>query len=561
MAEITQQLSPISLGNSAPPSAVTNVDLTDFVDLKESPSPPEPAVSNSNNNSADLSIFDDLSKNTNILTRLRTFNTVFTLSAVQPSTLANLTSNGGIDITTLEADVNNPNFCIAKSSGKTSITGQMTDNQTNVESGQYDFYFDNIEISSIPAFNEKTNFSKSTSLNFTLVEPYGIGGLFQALSAATYKIGGFTFQNTTYVLRVQFMGYLDTDDSTPINLGKYGTRYYPIRITGIDSKIDLSGTVYSIKAIPTNEMAFADSNRLAANINVSGDTVGEVVADFFSKINATIREQYLKGIGKEMCYNDYRHDIYDFKFPKVDDKGQVISDESNEFFNTKIVYDTERERNESSSVNPFDTRNVTNKGTLVGTGLNPVKRNMTQAELAAAFKTARANGYSSASPTGSYTAAAAKSRLETKPSIQFSAGANISDCLSAILRDCQLIRDDLSNLSKIIETGKELPDRTGMFRYFYVSIQTRPNTENKFDEVTGRQPNTVIYNIFPYKVHISRLPQFQSYPITQEQFQKRIRITYNYLYTGKNTDVLNFNLKFNNLFFQTRPIILLVLFY
>jgi hypothetical protein len=376
--------------------------------------------------------FLKISSNENILTRLRTFNTVFTLSVVRPSTLAQVKANGGIDLTALEADVSNPDYCIATSAGKTSLSGAMTADQSTVESGQYDFYFDNLEISSIPAFNNKTSFSKSTSLNFTLVEPYGIGGLFQALSAATYKIGGYTFQNTTYVLKIQFKGYLDNDDNNPTDLGKYGTRYFPIRITGIDSKIDLSGTVYSIKAIPSNELAFADSNRLPANINVSGNTVGEVVYDFFSKFNKANSAQYLKSLGKELSADANKSDHYEFAFPSVDSRGRVVAETNNEFFASEVVYDRERERHENSTVNPTDTDNVTAVGTYVGAG--QVKKNMTQKELAAAFQKGRATGMSSSSPKGSYAAYAKKSTkgLETKPSIHFSAGANISDCLSAI---------------------------------------------------------------------------------------------------------------------------------
>jgi hypothetical protein len=63
--------------------------------------------------------------------------------------------------------------------------------------------------------------------------------------------------------------------------------------------------------------------------------------------------------------------------------------------------------------------------------------------------------------------------------------------------------------------------------------------------------------IYPYKVHISRIPGYADINagISRDKpLSKRIRRAYQYLYTGKNTDVLNFELKYNNLYFQTRLI-------
>jgi hypothetical protein len=142
-----------------------------------------------------------------------------------------------------------------------------------------------------------------------------------------------------------------------------------------------------------------------------------------------------------------------------------------------------------------------------------------------------------------------KTPLQTKPSIQFPAGANIHDCIAAILRDCQLIRENLAKVAQGSGSGLDSDDN---FDYFYISIKSVPTGE--YDEINNQPKLIQRYLILPYKIHISRLPGYQNKTINADKLKKRIRRSYNYLYTGKNTEVLNFNLKYNNLFFQSRPI-------
>jgi hypothetical protein len=225
--------------------------------------------------------------NNNVLHKFRIFNPVFTLSAVQTKTLVTADGNNkGIDLDLLEKDVTNPDYIIARSSGK----GATSQPQEILETGQFDFYFDNLEILTLPAFNKKTSYSKATTISFDLIEPLSVGGLFQALAVTCANAGNLNFKNAIYVLKIQFKGYLAENDEDPVDLGKYSTRYFPLRITGIDVKADLSGTVYHVKAVVSNEMGFTDiaklTNSLSVSIPPSKDiTLDAAVGDFFNKFN------------------------------------------------------------------------------------------------------------------------------------------------------------------------------------------------------------------------------------------------------------------------------------
>jgi len=467
--------------------------------------------------------FKAISASGNVLTRFRSYNPIFTLSAVRASTLSP-GPDGGLDTNLLDQDVEK--FMIAKSGGK----GDSSVNADSLNPGEYDFYFDNVEIQTLPGFNKKTNYSKATSIKFSLFEPYSVGGLFEALSNMSQQVGSTGFQNTVYVLRLQFSGYTDSDDTTIVTPDNT-TRYFTMRFTGIDVKVDISGTTYECHAVPSNELAFADSNKLPTNINVVGNTVGEMITDFFNKINSTIVQQYTKSLGLNIEQDDHNHDTYQCFFPSVDDNGFVdytnLNSSNNKLWSSNVIPDSGKDIFDTDNIKPTDT-SISPNGTLVqkGTVLSTVKS-----------QDPRFSGYTP--PTSS---------TPPKPGIQFSQGANIHDCISAILRDCDYIRN---NVAQLPNGGL---DSNGMFQYFYVQIQTVPNNAGKFDFKNAVGVSTITYIVFPYKMHISRLPLYQSDPITAGTLTKRIRRTYNYLYTGKNTEIINFDLKFNNLYFQTRSI-------
>ena len=95
------------------------------------------------------------------------------------------------------------------------------------------------------------------------------------------------------------------------------------------------------------------------------------------------------------------------------------------------------------------------------------------------------------------------------------------------------------------ETVKSI-QRTGMVPWYRIDT---------FQNVIGFDPFTMdfIYDfhfvVSEYKIHYSKLPGLNIVFTTDYLKQRAVR-EYNYLYTGKNLDVLDFGLNYNNLFFS-----------
>jgi len=501
--------------------------------------------------------FAAITTSSNILNHFRSYNCIWTLSAARSTSLG-----PPADLQALDQDLSNPNFVIAKSGGKGPNFTKITTNdngsiskeaqqQTGLFSGQYDFYFDDVEIEALPAFDSRTGYSKSTKISFTLHEPYGIGGFIEALQASAVQANNSDYRSSIFVLRLQFNGYPEDDDSTPITPGIFGTRYFPLVFTSIEVKIDQAGTVYHCKAVPANELSFADANKLTANVNVQGTTVGDIIKNLFISLNETSKKQRFNVTQDP---NDINYDEYRIKFATLNSDGTVtippgmnLDDTgSNPFSLSKTVPDPEKNNYDYQYYQP-DESGVSNKGTITNAGATKLPA-LTQAQLAAIqANPSLANTEASRSPT----LAQLKQSIPTDPIVQFSGKANIHDCISAVVRDCDLIQKTLIALAG--SDPNSVLDSQDMVTYFYITIQVA-DKEGTYDPISGLPAKIHTYILMPYKMHISRFPQFQNVPLRPGSLQKRIRRTYDYLYTGKNTDILSFDLKFNNLYFQTRPI-------
>jgi hypothetical protein len=67
------------------------------------------------------------------------------------------------------------------------------------------------------------------------------------------------------------------------------------------------------------------------------------------------------------------------------------------------------------------------------------------------------------------------------------------------------------------------------------------------EESLGKSPQVVVYKIIPYKVHVSTFKK--DVGTYSKSLQEQVSKKYNYLYTGKNQDVLAFELQFNYQYF------------
>lgn len=435
----------------------------------------------------------------------------------------------------------------AAGSGQKDVSGLISGFNKN-SPGRFDMYIDNIEIKSfIGAGSEEAGSSQPTGIGFDVYEPYSINGFIEALQVASNAAGYTDYMKATFGLRFQFQGYRDNQavaDSRPEIIP--GTeRIYIITITKVEVDVSEAGTRYKIRAVPTNQLGFGQSNELRADIKVSGNTVGEILENFFQGIT-----DMFEGDAK-ISTGSAKTDKYRLSVPAVVSSGgkqnvaqallfpKASKSTSNSYQNNKLLSSPMSDKLRSTTVFKSGDAAAFTNGYVASKNYTPTPP--------------------ATSPT---TAPAADSTKTSDPStgklipnvgtIVFSAGSQIHDCVAAVIRDSEYVRKHV--LDNEVLSKAKAGDNKGMLPYF--SIRQEVAYDTKYDDIGNKFFRTYTYVLEPYMIHYTRIPGQEQGTFDASKLQGGIQRSYDYIYAGKNVDVLKFNLKFNTLYYSGIPAML-----
>jgi len=374
-----------------------------------------------------------------------------------------------------------------------------------VSPGKFDLFIDGLEVETLLAPNKQTGPAIATKVKFEIFEPMSANGFIEALHVSALAAGWTGYLNACYVIRLDFVGYPD-DVVDPVADAEVidATRFFPIKLTGTEMEVTETGTRYRVSAVPFNEAAFANPNVIYTDISFGGDTVKEVIENLFEGINKSTQERAAKEKTSEAAKI---FDEYQVFFPGMPKSGDSLKVET---VATPIAEAKINDVLRSNAVYKFPPIEQTADATSAGGGRG-----------------------SAADPR----------RLDApvlKNQIQFAKDSNIHEIIEAVIRDSEYFKGVLDK----IEDAK---NGDGMIDYFQIMINTIPR---QMDTTFNQQRFTYQYIVCPYKVHYSKIPGQQNSNFKADKMKKYVKRVYNYLYTGKNIDVLSFRLNFNNLFFQ-----------
>jgi hypothetical protein len=144
-----------------------------------------------------------------------------------------------------------------------------------------DFYFEDLDVTTIIAPNDMSRNTNAIECNFTLIEPYGFTLMERLLKVADAVKSG-NYMDMPYLLQIDFFGMDDTGKIAN-NLIDQRKRI-PIKIIKLDVRVSVKGAEYKITAIPFNHSAYdATTVTTPANFEVTAGSV----AEFFQSIEGT----------------------------------------------------------------------------------------------------------------------------------------------------------------------------------------------------------------------------------------------------------------------------------
>jgi len=446
---------------------------------------------------------------TNVLSHYRSYTYNFTLATIDATSANDPTSYRSI---------NALNNVVLKSGGKgtrvINATGKsfgddaktLVDGFNAYSPGQFDMFVENVEIESLTSFSERTGASLATNIKFEIIEPYSINGVIEALHVAAVAAGYPTYTDAVFVLATEFLGYPDTTELSNVKNIDGATRFFPFKLTGIEVEVTERGTVYRVAGVPINEKAFGISNTLKEPVSMSGVTVKEILESLMTGLNAQVEDSDKKSTKNPSANSKY--DSYEIVFPTRDisKPGGWDYTKTNDIGNNPLL----EVLVDKAIYNFPDPGKVTLKNNYNLEG-NPLDQ------------------------TAVYN--------PKDVQIQFAEKANVHEIISSVIRDSVYVRNLLKNLPDYI-------DEYGYVKYFIVKLEVI----NTGYDVVNRKPYQLFrYVVTPYDIHYTRVPNYYNTKIDPRKIQLQAHRVYNYIYTGQNTEVLNFKLNFNTLFFEAIP--------
>lgn len=367
--------------------------------------------------------------------------------------------------------------------------------------GRFDFFIDNVEINTTMGFSQESSTTIPTTIKFEVFEPYGINGFIESLHVSAVAAGYPSYPQAKYGLKMSFLGYPDdkpVEQLSPEKIDK-SERYFIFSFTGLEVEVTERGTRYRCTAVPYSELGFGQSNVTKKPGSASGSTVQELLSDFMTNLTRQMIES--NKAGKEGENTQSYSDVYEIKFPSS-----------------------------TETVNAIGQAKV----------LQPLKENTLYKFFDSG--SAGASGYD-ANGTKPNNASPKRSLINSKPTINFFNNAAIHEIIAAVIRDSEYLRNKLQNIKENIVDE--------MFDYFLISIDIEDT--GIIDEQSRRFYKKYTYIVVPYKIHRTKIPNYAGQTIDSDSLKKRVLREYNYIYTGKNVDILNFKLNFNTLYFEAIP--------
>ena len=474
-----------------------------------------------------------------------------------------------------------PNIMITRSGGGLGKGKATTIYET---AGQIEYYIDNLETNAIIGNNTKTKQTNAVSMDFQVTEPYSMGMFLQTLQVAAVQAEYKNYLEAPFCITLEFKGWDDNGNyvSKP-NL----RRIFPIKLVNVDFSVTEGGSVYNVRAIPWHEQGLADQVQSSkTDITITGRTVSELLQSGAKSLMSTFNEYEQKKLEDDQvkAVDEY---IITFPTERATAKEQLLGQDTEEGKattnpelnsgegETRAITDEEKLKlyqsitgNEDSNVPAdFDAELSKLLGIVVKrSGIGEAVRenaekpenvnDIGQSELVESYlnggkqpfgrpkfveETTQTGGPPDRNRTiGTGIFKRGNVTISNKGrDLTFKSGTKIQDIIEEVII--------LSDYGRKIADAE--PDENGFVPWFRIEVDVYDITNYEQMDLTGKFPKLYVYRVVPYKAHINRyMPPSKASPGIVK-LQKQACKIYDYIYTGKNDDVIEFNLEFDKAFF------------
>lgn len=411
-----------------------------------------------------------------------------------------------------------------------------------------DFYFDKFELETVIGLNAESRSSNAVKYDFTLIEPYGFTLIDRIIDLTTDPAEGVNCKNymdMPYLLQIDFFGMDDT--GAIIGAIPNTTKRIPIRLNKMDVRISARGAEYAIKGVPYGHSAF-DLTTISTPIDI--EVEAKTVAEFFQSVESAGGATDTSG-QREAALS---------RLWATTDGGLIGPDgQPNQINPSLLSIQTKRElgliTSFGTALNKFQRQAFVDNKISVNDEyyfnfLDPLMANSTF--TSGAFTNPKDTGMVAVDKTNSIK----KSDLgfntndynSNKRIFQVNAGTYIDQVIAWVIRNSTWMTDQVivPDGANPLDYLRELKAKKDTPLYWFKVI---PSIElGKFDNRRNIWSRKITYHIQKYEVTNIKVD------VGPDARAKNPVKAYNYIYTGKNDDILDLDIQFNTLYYNALTI-------
>jgi hypothetical protein len=400
--------------------------------------------------------------------------------------------------------------------------------------GKFDFFIDNVELKSVVGL-DGGNTTNVSNISFTVTEPYSMGMFLIACQTVAQQLGHDNYTEAPYVLTIEFRG--NTQTGSMVNVPG-STRHIPFNFNDVSMKVTGEGSVYTCTAQPFNQGAITDDKALfTSDVSITGDTVQSILQTGEKSLQKVINQK-LKDTAKAAGITTPDEVI--ILFPQDFASAASISADSSE-----STFGATTTSSVGSATAVYQKLGVA-ESSLNSTQVQQASDCNAIGQASLGFNDAR----TAMAPVGK------ENRIWDTDKQIFVRGKNIAD---PTVTDMKFSQDtDIPNaINQVIINSNYASEAlvasnlTAEGYRGWWRIDPQVYNIGPVEKATGAKPKLMVYRVLPYNVHTSNMmpPNLKAPGLGQGgALEKQAVKEYNYIYTGKNVDIINFDITMNQSF-------------
>jgi len=498
----------------------------------------------------------------NPLSRFASYNNIFTFGTI------NKTSFNSPDTT---YRVNGPDVIVLQSGGSGSRQVRTQLERAAGITGEY--FIDDVEVHCLVAPAASTKQTNATNISFNVTEPYSMGLFLQSLHIAAAQAGYTNYLDAVFLLQIDFIGWDDNGRSFKDTRSK---RMFPLKLSNVTFDVSEGGSQYQVTAIPYHEIVLSDEvQQTQVAVDIKGTTIVEFLQTGPESL-ATIlntREQEQKKSGNKKVADEYVI-MFPNELTSTASAGTGATD-NNKGATTQSSKDDSAagaQMSEEKKQKLFEQLSGIEGGEVPADfdaelskilGIVVKRSQIGESIREAAEKEENINAIGKAKlvkdfldegkqyfgkpaftedkekAPGTFQRGNVKISDEGRR-INFASGTKVQNIIEEVIL--------LSDYARKFVT--EQPDANGMKTWFRIETDVFLIPGNDNVAQTGEGGKVYVFKVVPYKTHVARITTPSVAPPGYVNLRKHAVKQYDYIYTGQNDDIINFDIDINVAFFQ-----------